>query len=134
MGDDQAIRTVAADFVAAWNKHDPTQMASSWAQDGDLINPFGRPAKGRSQIEQLFREEQTGPMKQTTHQMTVTSVRILPGDLAFADADCQISGMVGKDGKQMPPFTPRVFFVMGKKDGNWKILAARAYAVVPRPD
>jgi uncharacterized protein (TIGR02246 family) len=133
IGDDQAIRQVMAEFVAAWNRHDPTQMASYWAQDGDLINPFGRPAKGRLQVEQLFAEEQGGAMKRSTHQMTVTSARILPGDVAIVDGDCNITGMAGPDGKEMPAFNPHLFMVLGKRDGNWKVLAARPYAFVPQP-
>jgi uncharacterized protein (TIGR02246 family) len=133
LGDDEAIRQCIAAFVSAWNKHDPRQMAACWAQDGDLINPFGRPAQGRLKVEQLFTEEQQGPMKQSTHQMNITSVRPIAGDLALVDAECNITGIRGPDGKEMPVFTPHVFLAMSKKDGNWSILSARAFAFMPRP-
>jgi ketosteroid isomerase-like protein len=98
-----------------------------------LIDPFGRYARDRSQVEQLFTEEQQGPMKQSRHQLNITAVRTASGDVALVDADCTLTGMRDAAGKELPVFKPHVFFLMGRKDGNWAILAARPYAFVPRP-
>ncbi len=122
-----------ADFAAAWNRHDPANMAACWAQDGDLINPFGRVAKGQDQVEQLFRDEQQGPMKTCSFQMRVSAVRLASNDIAMADADCTLTGIRSPDGKEQPVFKPHIFFVMSKKEGDWKILSARPYAYSPMP-
>ena len=64
------IHARADEFAAAWNKHDPTAMAYFWSVDGDLINPFGRKAKGLTEIQRLFQDEQNGPMKNSTFRRT----------------------------------------------------------------
>ena len=45
--DTAAIHARTQEFLAAWNRHDAKEMAAVWAPDGDLVNPFGRAAKGR---------------------------------------------------------------------------------------
>jgi len=49
--DEAGIRATDEVFAAAWNKHDAKAMAATWAKDGDLVNPFGRVAKGRAEVE-----------------------------------------------------------------------------------
>src|SRR5690242_4541695 len=71
--EDAAIRKRHDEWCDAWNKHDPKAMAAFWTADGDLINPFGRHAKGTAEIEKLFTEEQSGPMKESTYAGTVES-------------------------------------------------------------
>ncbi len=128
-----AIKRRIGDFVAAWNQHDPAQMAAIWHADGDLINPFGRLAKGRDQVEDLFRDDQTGPMKSSRHEMAIAAVRHVSDDVAIVDADCTISGMCGPAGNELPTFKPHVLLVMTRKDGDWRVLSARAYGYTPRP-
>ena len=120
-----------AEFVTAWNKHDPVQMAALWAEDGDLINPFGRLAKGRQQVEQLFRDEHASPMKSCRNEMAIASQRWVADNVVVVDADCTMMGIRGADGKELPTFNPHVVLVMGKTDGDWQILAARPYAFRP---
>lgn len=129
---EDAVKKCVNDFTDAWNQHDAKKMAAHWAEDGDVINPFGRVAKGRAEVEQLFSDEQQGVMKDTTHQMTVTSVRKLGDDAAVVDCDSVITGMTGRDGNAMPPFKLHVLLVVTMKDGQSQIIAARPY-VIPHP-
>ena len=108
-------------------------MASAWAEDGDLITPWGRACKGRSQVLQNFREEQEGPMKRSNHQMKIGSIRFAANDVAIVDADCAISGASGPDGEAMPAMNPHVTMMLSKAGGDWKILAARPVMYVPAP-
>jgi uncharacterized protein (TIGR02246 family) len=128
-----AIERRLGDFVAAWNRHEPAQMASVWQDDGDLISPWGRIAKGRDQVQAQFREEQAGPMKTCNHQMSITSVRLVSGDVAVVDSECTLTGMRDQSGKELPPYKPHVTLVLSKKDGQWGVLCARPYAFSPRP-
>jgi ketosteroid isomerase-like protein len=50
-------------LIEAWNRHDAAALAALWHEDGDLINPAGRWAQGRAQVEKLFRDEQSTVMK-----------------------------------------------------------------------
>lgn len=81
------------EFAAAWNRHDPKALAAFWAPDGDLINPFGRVAKGRAEVEKLFTDEHSAFMKGTTFTLTGMTVRLLAPNIAFTDWDVEISGM-----------------------------------------
>src|SRR5437016_737360 len=99
---DQQIRDRVGEFEAAWNKHDPQGMASVWSAEGDLINPFGRKARGIAEIVKLFQEEHNGPMKSSTFKVTSVSVRYVEPDLALVDADAEINGIVNPDGSPAP--------------------------------
>ena len=81
-GDEEAIQKRLDEFVAAWNNHDAEAMAALWAPDGDLINPFGRVAKGRPEVEKLFIDEHASFTKGTTYKVTSSLVRVLGSEVA----------------------------------------------------
>ena len=110
---EQHLRQVADDFAAAWNKHDPTAMAYFWSADGDLINPSGRKAKGLTEIQRLFQDEQNGAMKNSTFTITSFSMRYLDSTYASVDADAEISGVATPDGSIIT-IKAHVFNVMRK--------------------
>lgn len=126
--DIRAIEGRIADFVTAWNKHDPVRMAALWHDDGDLINPFGRIAKGRNEVEDLLREEHSTITKNCTNQFNIDSVRLAGNDVAIVDIESVMVGMRDPQGNELPPFKPHVFLVMSKKEGEWGVAAARPYA------
>src|SRR5262245_6266778 len=66
--DEGAIKQLQSDFVNAWNKHDSKAMTAVFDDDADLINPQGRHARGREQIERLFRDEHASALKDTKFQ------------------------------------------------------------------
>src|SRR5512143_2292235 len=70
LASEATIRKLYADFIAAWNAHDPKKMASYWALDGDTIEPDGMVAKGRAELEKHFAEEQATAMKDSTLKLT----------------------------------------------------------------
>lgn len=132
-GDEEAIQKRVDEFVAAWNKDDAKAMAAIWAPDGDLINPFGRVAKGRSEVEKLFIDEHSTFMKNTTYDVKSSSVRLLGSDAAVLDWDSDIVGMKAPDGTDLPVFDHHVTSVMVKKDGTWWIVSARPVKYLPTP-
>src|SRR5512142_3204217 len=91
-GDKAAIERLGNEFVAAWNAHDPSKMAAVWAEDGDLIKPFGESAHGRADTEKFFEKEQTTVMKGTTYKLESMSVRELEPNVATADWDSVVTG------------------------------------------
>ena len=130
----QEIQARIDEFTAAWNRHDAEQMAAVWAEDGDLINPFGRKAVGRDEVRGLLADEHAGVMKQSKHEMKVASVRMV-GDVALVDLDSSITGMRHPEtGAEMPPMKLHIFAVMTKQDGKWMILSARPYSYLPAPE
>jgi uncharacterized protein (TIGR02246 family) len=133
--EDAAIRKRHDEWVAAWNKHDPKLMASFWAENGDLIDPFGRQAQGPQAIEKLFEGEHTGtgPMVGTTYAGTVDNIRYIGRNAAIADVTAEVSGMKGPDGAALPPFRHHVTWVAEKKNGKWMAVAARPCVPAPPP-
>jgi len=128
-----AVHARAMEFKAAWDRNDAKALAAFWTADGDLINPFGRVAKGRTEIEKLFQDEQTTIMKGTTFVFVADSAREIAPDVAVADWDVEITGMKGPDGAAMPPFKNHVTVVWVKHGGQWWAAAARPVSYLPPP-
>lgn len=131
--DEEAIEARAVEFAVAWNKHDPKAMAMLWAEDGDLINPFGRIARGRREIELLFADEHSTYTKDTMYTLDIRWIRMVKPDVAVATWDATISGMKTGDGSDMPPLEHMVTVVLVKREGKWWTLAARPMIPSPPP-
>jgi uncharacterized protein (TIGR02246 family) len=131
--EDTAIQHRHDEWAAAWNKHDPKLMAARVVADGDLINPFGRHARGTAAIEMLFAEEQTGPMDGTSYAGTIENIHYLGDTASIVDVAGGISGMKGPDGAALPPFKPRVTWITEKKAEKWMATGAPAFATLLAP-
>jgi uncharacterized protein (TIGR02246 family) len=122
------VRKSCQSFKDAWNAHDPKAMAAIFVEeDGDILNPMGKKASGREEIEKAFAEEQTGEgmMRESTIEVKEETVRFLSDDFAISDADAVITGAMGPGGKKMPPMGVRVANVWKKVGDDWKIAACR---------
>src|SRR5262245_15482823 len=111
--EDAAIQKRHDEWCAAWNKHDAKLMAGFFVEDGYVINPFGRHAKGPAEIQKLFTEEQNGPMAGTTYSGTIESIRYV-GDVAIVEVAGEITGMKKPDGSAMPPLKHHVTWIARK--------------------
>ena len=131
--EDAVIQRRHDEWTAAWNKHDPKQMAAFFVPDADLVNPFGRRPRGTAEIEKLFTDEHKGVMAGTTYAGTIESIRYLGDRYAIVDVAGEIKGMKGPDGKAGPPFKHHVTWIAEKKGGQWFALGARAFALMPPP-
>lgn len=131
--DETAIRQLITDFATAWNRHDAKAMAESYADDADMLNPFGRAAKGRAEIEQLFTDEHAHAMKASTFSVGHIDVHRLSSDVAVAEAPTDVSGMLSPEGKALPPLKIHLVIICTKKDGKWHPTIARPYAFLQRP-
>jgi uncharacterized protein (TIGR02246 family) len=126
------IRAIEDAFAAAWNAHDARTMAGFFAKDGDLINPSGRAAKGRDEIEQLIREEHATVFKQSIYKPGLLSVRFIEPEIAFVESDTEISGVTKPDGTTAA-MKVHIIRLMQKKDGKWWTVAARPVIYPPPP-
>jgi len=131
---DAAIRATDQAFAAAWNRHDVSAMTSTWAKDGDLVNPLGRVAKGRSQIEMLLQEEHATGFKYSTYTPGVLTIRFIDPNVAVAESDTEITGAVNPDGTNAPAMKVHITRVIQKINGKWLTQTARPviYPVVPK--
>src|SRR5581483_615063 len=99
---EDAIRRTSQEFVAAWNVHDAAKMAAVWATNGDLINPFGRHAKGRPEVQKLFVDEQSTMFKSSTYSIDSNDIRMLSPTVAVADWESTVTGMTDPTGNPAP--------------------------------
>jgi len=130
--DEQAIRNAATEFVAAWNKNDAKALTALFTTDGDLINPAGRVARGRTGVETLFTEEHNGQFKGTRLSMPQKHLHFLRQDIAIADYEYEISNVRGSDGKETS-IRGLVSSVLHKNGDKWLIAACRAMTPAPLP-
>jgi len=131
--DETAIRQLCASFVTAWNHHDAKGMAAVWAEDGDLVNPFGRAAKGRAEIEKLLGGEHSTVMRASTYTAVGVNVRLLAPTLAVSEWTSEVTGMLDPKGAAMPAFKHQVMVVHEKRNGQWYALMTRAWATPTLP-
>jgi uncharacterized protein (TIGR02246 family) len=127
------IQKTMNSFAEKWNKHDIKGMAEMWSKDGDVINPYGRIAKGRDEIQKLITDEHQSFMKDTTMKIQVTLSRLLKRDYAVADCDVVISGMKNSEGKVGPDLPHHLVVVLEKDKRNWDFVDLRPYVFQSPP-
>ena len=122
--DVDAIQKLQSDFSAAWNRDDAAGMAKLWATDGDLINPGGRVARGRAEVQKLFEDEHATQWKGTRFSSECDPPRFLKSDLANIDCRFHIEGATGSGGNGggAGMYTD----ILKKQDGRWEVESTRA--------
>lgn len=132
--DEDAIRTLATAMVTSWNAHDAKQMAALWSSDGTLINPMGRVANGRKAVEQLFSEEHSTMLKQSTATLSVLAVQWIKPDVAVVDHEMNVTGILNREGTPAPDMNFHVVTTEVKAGGKWWIASCRPYAFLPKTE
>lgn len=116
---------VVHEFSKAWNKHDAKALAALFAPDGDLINPGGRPASGKAEIEQFFGEEHTGYLKDSQMNVSIRRVRQLRPDIAIVTVDMAMTGVRGPGSNELSSGDIITTFVVEKQGDAWRIVTIR---------
>jgi uncharacterized protein (TIGR02246 family) len=131
---DQEIAKTAEAFFGAWNKHDIGAMAAFWTDDATLINPMGRLAHGRADIEKLLTDEQSTVFKNSTATVAGMKVtRALGANMAFCDGEMTVDGAQGPDGSALPQMKIHLAVIMERKGGHWMFAEARPYSFLQPP-
>jgi uncharacterized protein (TIGR02246 family) len=129
---ERELRAAVDQFAAGWNDANAKTMAAVFTEDADLVNPFGRSAKGRAGIEKFFADEQTTLTKGTRFAVTAFAARMVRPDVAIEDVEVEIGG-----GTMAPdpakPLHHHAFVVARKQGSSWLIVSLRAYSILPPP-
>ena len=124
--EDAAILKVHEDFAGNWNKNDYKAMAAMFADDADLINPLGRVAKGKAEIEKLYMDEQTTAFKGSHFTSDCTAgVHVVKPDVAVVTCSFEVTGGKLPDGSAMPPLKGIYTATMVKTNTRWQVVAGR---------
>lgn len=90
-------------FVTAWNRHNAEAIAALWADDGDLITPWGLWGKGKAAVQMIFEKEQAVFFSTSTIKQEVNNVRSIGEAGVWVDAPSIITGVATPDGNESPP-------------------------------
>ena len=133
--DEVAIRKILSDENTTWNQGDTDAYSRHFAVDGTFTNVRGAFYAGR----QAFRDRHEiifkGPMRGTSLQQDVVSLRFLTPDLAICETLTWVSNF-----KSAPPdlhldskgrLRTRLLQVMAKRDGEWQIVVYHNVDVKP---
>lgn len=129
---DPALRQSIAQFNEAFNRGDARAVASFWAQDGTLINPAGREARGPAEVARVFGEDSKSILGGSTSVFTIRSVRQLSPDTVFLDLEHTLNDYHAPDGT-VGTKHQHVAMVARKQGDTWKALDVRPYAFVQPP-
>ena len=130
---DATIRKLYAKFTEAWNRHDAKAMASFWTIDGDAMEPDGSHAKGKTEVEKLFTQEQTTVFKDTHLTLTIDTSWFINADVALIDGTYELTGVRDQQGNEIPIRKGHLTSVLVGENGNWQVAASRATVPVPLP-
>jgi uncharacterized protein (TIGR02246 family) len=130
---EEVIRKLYEQFIAAWNRHDIPAMASMWVEDGDHVEPDGHIAKGRHEIQKLFKMQHDSVFKKTRLSLTIDTVWFVTANVALVDGNYEVAGVVAPDGKEIPPRKGRLTAVFLHERGRWWIVADRLMIPAPLP-
>jgi creatinine amidohydrolase len=132
-GDERAIRAIGFAFATRWANKDPIGLSILWTPSGDIVHTDGAVERGPDLIMQnrasLFaRREYRG----SRHSLLLTMVRCLTRDLAVADGQWDLRGVLDAKGGPLPIMEGQVTLVVRRAGDGWQIEAYR-YTVKPPP-
>lgn len=125
---DSSIVAFHDKLAAAWSANDGTAFAAFFAEDGSLINPFGERADGRAALTAMYSEYFGGMLKGTTTSISVTHVRPVGPDHAFADAEQTIYAANGDVLMAL-----HVVNLLRRDGDDWRLVDSRPYAFPAPP-
>lgn len=125
--DDQMIRDVQSTFWEAWNKHDAKQLAGLFADTATSINPYGRVASNKDNVEKALTEEHGGIMKESQGISAGLTIQFVNRNVALVDEEVDLGGVKSAEGKTLEPQRAHLANVLTKKAGKWLIAGARLY-------
>ena len=96
------LKSTFDSFSDAWRTNDGAAVASFFAEDGAIISPFGQRAEGRTAIAAMYSEHFGGMLRGTSTTFSLSSVRPVEDNHAFADGEQTIHG---PDGRSFLPST-----------------------------
>jgi len=127
------VRELYQGFTDAWNKHDAKAMAGMFAVDGDYLDPDGRLARGRDEVEKVFTQGHATAFKASRLKLNVDTVWFITSAVALLDGSYEVTGVRDLEGKDLPPRKGHLTSVLLEENGRWWIAASRLMVPVPLP-
>jgi uncharacterized protein (TIGR02246 family) len=137
VGQSQTVSTaetqkLANDYEAAWNRNDGTALAALYDENAMSLDTEGL-VIGRAALEQQFVRNFAGPLKGTKLTIKQGKLQSLTPDILIGEGLYTIMGVVGPDGKPMPPVEGRYLNTFVRKGGAWIIVLSTGIDKPPAP-
>jgi uncharacterized protein (TIGR02246 family) len=116
--DRAAIRAVADAYVAAYNRGDAKAVAGYWSENGQWINPDGKPINGRAAIRKEL-EEMFALSKGLHLEIVDFSVRFVTPDVAVEEGKVRVT----RPGEE--PSDSSYIAIDHKQNGEWLLDTVR---------
>jgi len=129
---DPSIAATVKRFNEAFNRADPKEVASFWAEDGTLVSPVGEWGRGRGEVQKVYAHDIELFLKGSTSTFRIESVRSPKGGVALLDLDHEIANARMPDGS-IGTMKLHVVILAVKKGSGWQWLDARPYAFLKPP-
>ena len=130
--DEQAVEELAARYEEAWKSGDAKAVADVYTEDATVIEPTGKMAQGRSEIEKVLAE--TLAMYEGSEiQIERTSLRFIKPGLAVSDGTWTVTGAAKPEKGEGPPMEGQYTVVATKQDSGWKLAASQGRVPVSPP-
>ena len=122
---EEAVRSLYAEFSAAWNRHDPDGLVALYTIDGDHVEPDGRRVSGQQDLVALFKKQHDSIFGKTTLSLSIDDVWFLGTDVALVDGTYAISGIYDPKGNEIAPRKGYLTALLLSEHGTWRIAASR---------
>lgn len=132
--DEDAIKEVMAKHVEAWNAHDVDAWAEYFAPDADFMGWSGAAAHGRDSIKEFHAPLFKGMFKHSELRILDLKVRFYAKDVATADGDEVLGGVLGPDGEALQQQGLSFLCVLKKEHGKWLMGAMHYVRQIPLED
>jgi len=127
---EQAIRSRIDEFVNAWNKHDARGMSTVFADDADMIDPYGRIAKSKAEIEKMLRDEHSNAFKDSRITLRSSGLKFLSQDVAVGNYEFEVTRARDRAGKETT-LQGHLTDVFKKQGDTWVVEACRPTVPLP---
>lgn len=122
------IKATYERYAADWRSNDGARVASGFAEDGALLNPFGERADGRAAIAAMYTGYFRGMLRGTTTRFKIDHVRPVEEHHAFVDAEQTITG---PDGKVV--LVVHLASLLRREGDGWHLVDGRPYSFASKP-
>jgi uncharacterized protein (TIGR02246 family) len=125
--DEDAIRDIENRFNAAWNRHDPDDMAASLSDDAQFITVNGAWTTTRAGFRDLMQRLHgaSGPYRASVRKTPEMHVRLLSPDIAVLHSRFWIDGEVQHDALSQPSRECVGTRVLRRIGGRWQVVATQ---------
>ena len=125
--DELAIRSMVDQAIVRLNRGDVTAFDDFWDEHADYVGVDGRLTKGRSEMQNRFRQMSKGSAGEQAG--TIEQIRFVTADLATVDGTWTVIGARDAAGKELPVIKGRGFELVQKKSGRWRFIATREMVI-----